>query len=218
MSILTSLYSCAQAAWGTYADGCLLSGNEAASGSHPQPPSSPLSSSATVISPLWLSPTTDFAVAIAVQNSRILIAEFRNHGHEDRAIWASNQIVRFHSFLTPLLRIPRYRNENEPLWLEDRAAPRHQHCVWRRRAGTRRIGYASPFGHLGRAAPPPAHGGGGWHPFSWPVSSALFGSLRVVRCLTESPQSIANSMFHNARQGSSFFWFCIPHRLLSHTL
>ena len=27
-----------------------------------------------------------------------------------------NQIVRFHSFLTPLLRIPRYRNENEPLW------------------------------------------------------------------------------------------------------
>ena len=26
-----------------------------------------------------------------------------------------NQIVRFHSFLTRLLRIPRYRNENEPL-------------------------------------------------------------------------------------------------------
>jgi hypothetical protein len=97
-----------------------------------------------------------------------------------------------------------------PRALEDRAAPRHQHCVWRRRAGTRRIGYASPFGHLGRAAPPPAPGGGGWHPFSWPVSSALFGSLRVVRCLTESPQSIANSMFHNARQGSSFFGSAFP--------
>ena len=133
MSILTSLYSCAQAAWGTYADGCLLSGNEAASGSHPQPPSSPLSSSATIISPLWLSPTTDFAVAIAVQNSRILIAEFRNHGHEDRAIWASNQIVRFHSFLTRLLRIPRYRNENEPLWAAAGRA-RHVRRVVRPRA------------------------------------------------------------------------------------
>ena len=33
-----------------------------------------------------------------------------------------NQIVRFHSFLTPLLRIPRYRNENEPLCSRGSAA------------------------------------------------------------------------------------------------
>ena len=36
-----------------------------------------------------------------------------------------NQIVRFHSFLTRLLRIPRYRNENEPLCArESRATAR----------------------------------------------------------------------------------------------
>ena len=50
MSILTSLYSCARAVWGTYADACLLSGYETASGSSPKPPISPLGSSATIIS------------------------------------------------------------------------------------------------------------------------------------------------------------------------
>ena len=50
MSILTSLYSCARAVWGTYVDACLLSGYETASGSSPKPPISPLGSSATIIS------------------------------------------------------------------------------------------------------------------------------------------------------------------------
>ena len=50
VSILTSLYSCAQVVWMTDADACVLSGYETASGSSPKPPTRPLGSSATIIS------------------------------------------------------------------------------------------------------------------------------------------------------------------------